>query len=257
MSNHFHIVLYAPGKPPSLEETARRYEDFYEGKRRLSANAPLCAEIAPRLNDISWFMRDLQQRFTVWFNRTRPIRRRGALWADRYKNVLLDQGMALWTALKYIELNPVRAGIVEDPADYRFSSWGMWQGSGKHPFAAAFERHAGRSLGERGRGWTLADLEAEFRGQLARTLCGEAGGSSEEIHDSYEAGKEKEAPMLRLNRRVRYFSDGLIIGSKAFVREVAAQHFPAEKAAKKRLGRGRIPDGGELFSFRRVQTAVG
>jgi hypothetical protein len=41
-------------------------------------------------------MKDFQQQYTNWFNRTRPRGRRGRLWADRFKSVILESGRAVW-----------------------------------------------------------------------------------------------------------------------------------------------------------------
>ena len=91
-------------------------------------------------------MRHLQHLYSAWYNRSRPIRRRGPLWAGRFKNTVLEDGAALWACWTYIERNPVRAGMVEDAADYRFCSYGRWRQSGRHPFAAALEAHLIPSL---------------------------------------------------------------------------------------------------------------
>ena len=101
MSNHFHLILYAPCDCPSPEETCRRYEAYYGGKRMLNPNTERCAQVAAKLRDVSEFMGDLQQHFTTWFNRTRPVRRRGALWGGRYKNTIpfcrrLDRRVRYW-----------------------------------------------------------------------------------------------------------------------------------------------------------------
>jgi hypothetical protein len=53
------------------------------------------------------FIRELQQPFTRWFNRTRPVRRHGSLWGGRFKNTILENGLAVWDCWKYIEMNPV------------------------------------------------------------------------------------------------------------------------------------------------------
>jgi putative transposase len=67
-------------------------------------------------------MKTLKQRFSVWYNRNH--RRYGTLWADRFKSVLVEgSGNPLQTMAAYIDLNPVRAGIVEDPKEYRFSGY--------------------------------------------------------------------------------------------------------------------------------------
>ena len=74
-----------------------------------------------RMWDLSQFMKTLKQRFTRWFNRTHG--RRGTLWEERFKSVLVEDGHAARTMAAYIDLNPVRAGIVEDPKDYRWCGY--------------------------------------------------------------------------------------------------------------------------------------
>lgn len=53
----------------------------------------------------------------------RKYERTGALWAGRYKSCLVDSDEYLLTCYRYIELNPVRAGLARDPADYPYSSY--------------------------------------------------------------------------------------------------------------------------------------
>jgi len=137
MSNHFHLLVHAPSEEPSAEVMCRRFATFHRNKRTLEPNSPSCRAWQARSRDISWFMRHLQHLFTAWYNRTRPVRRRGSLWADRFKNTLLESGAAVWSCWKYIENNPVRAGMVTSAADYRFCSHGVWHQTGRHPFAEA------------------------------------------------------------------------------------------------------------------------
>jgi REP element-mobilizing transposase RayT len=82
-----------------------------------------------RMYDLSEFMKSLLERFTKWFNRTHS--RTGTLWEDRFKSVIVESGVAARTMAAYIDLNPVRAGMVKDPADYRWSSYGEAVGGGK------------------------------------------------------------------------------------------------------------------------------
>jgi hypothetical protein len=79
-----------------------------------------------RFCDLSAFVKELKERFSRWFNKHHG--RRGTLWMDRFKSVLVEDGEALRTMALYIDLNPVRAGLVEDPKDYRWS--GSAAGSG-------------------------------------------------------------------------------------------------------------------------------
>lgn len=59
--------------------------------------------------------------------------RSGALFEGRFKATVIDSERYLFTCMAYIELNPVRAGMVVDPADYRWSSYGHNTGRGKDP----------------------------------------------------------------------------------------------------------------------------
>ena len=227
MSNHFHLLLYAPAKPPSPEETCRRYAEFHAGKRVLDPDSQLCALWSQRLRDVSWFMGHLERLFTVWFNRTRPVRRRGALWAGRFKNTVLEDGMAVWDCWKYIEMNPVRAGMVKDPADYRFCSFGVWVQSGKHPFHDTLEKRLFPVL----QGLLGVGSTAEVRRMLSQEF---ARHRAEE-----EEGMEEAGRLIRFStqahRRVRYWVDGLVIGSELFVREVMGRVRGSEYMQTRRL----------------------
>jgi len=76
--------------------------------------------------DLSEFMKTLKQRFSFWFNKSHE--RGGPLWNGRFKSVLVESPAcheqdfahnAITTMAAYIDLNPVRAGLVDDPKDYR------------------------------------------------------------------------------------------------------------------------------------------
>ena len=80
-----------------------------------------------RMWDVSGFMKLLKQRFTQWYNRRKG--RKGTLWEERFKSVLVEgAGEVLATMAAYIDLNPVRAGLVEDPKDYRWCGYGEAMG---------------------------------------------------------------------------------------------------------------------------------
>lgn len=65
-------------------------------------------------------MKSLGQRYVQYFNRT--YRRSGTLWEGRFRSCLLQDDAYLLACQRYIELNPVRASMVEHPADYPWSS---------------------------------------------------------------------------------------------------------------------------------------
>ena len=146
MSNHFHILLEVPPMPEGgisdaelLKRLAAVYnEAFVAGVAKELAEAraqgreawaaEIHARFTYRMHDLSEFMKTLLQRFTRWFNRTHE--RSGTLWEERYKSVIVESGIAARTMAAYIDLNPVRAGMVSDPAEYRWSSYGEAVGGG-------------------------------------------------------------------------------------------------------------------------------
>ena len=78
--------------------------------------------VTPRLPlAISEMMQGLGTRYARYINDRRE--RRGALWEGRHKACLVDTESYFLACHRYIELNPVRAGIVDDPARYRWSSF--------------------------------------------------------------------------------------------------------------------------------------
>lgn len=70
---------------------------------------------------VSRMMQRLGRRYVVYFNA--QYRRTGTLWEGRFKSSLIDSHRYLLTCYRYIELNPVRAAMAADPADYRWSSY--------------------------------------------------------------------------------------------------------------------------------------
>jgi len=74
-----------------------------------------------KLKAISLFMQSLGRRYVQYFNS--KYRRSGTLWEGRFKSCLVQQERYLLELYRYIELNPVRAAMVEDPAEYHWSSY--------------------------------------------------------------------------------------------------------------------------------------
>jgi len=66
-------------------------------------------------------MKALGQRYAQYVNRT--YQRSGTLWEGRFRSCLIHDETYLLACQRYIELNPVRAGMVSHPADYRWSSY--------------------------------------------------------------------------------------------------------------------------------------
>ena len=238
MSNHFHVLIRVPeAVGVSDGELLRRWAVLYpkptkyeaasfaDMQRTLLAGGGEAEAIRNRLQarmgDVSAFMKTLKQRFTIWFNQSHN--RYGPLWSDRFKSVLVEgQGNPLQTMAAYIDLNPVRAGLVKDPKDYRFCGYA--------------EAVAGRPEAREG----LRIVWAAYGDGSVRSL----GSDSAEVaalqaHRSYlfAKGAERASEMDRaamlevvevedgvlpkaaaMRCRVRYFTDGAILGSAEFVR---------------------------------------
>jgi putative transposase len=79
--------------------------------------------------DVSRIVISLGRRYVQYINKT--YRRTGTLWDSRYKSSLVQEDHYLLLCQRYIELNPVRADMLNDPAHYRWSSYranGLGQG---------------------------------------------------------------------------------------------------------------------------------
>jgi REP element-mobilizing transposase RayT len=229
MKNHFHIMVEVPGgREVSDAEIIRRYRKLYPTptpwqpmraevlERRLANGSAegekLRKELTRRMHDVSWMMKTLKHRFTFWFNRSRD--RFGTIWSERFKSVLVEgDRWALRTVAAYIDLNAVRAGLVEDPKDYRFCGYGEAMGGGR--------------LAREG----LQIVDPDLAG-YRQTLYGAGSGEKSETCsvDRQEAVRvlEEEKGKLPLSVvlrcRVRYFTDGMMIGSPEFVeRQVKAK----------------------------------
>ena len=78
--------------------------------------------VTPGASDsIPAMMQSLGRRYVRRINDA--YQRTGTLWEGRYKSCVVDSGRYLLTCYRYIELNPVRAGMVDAPGSYRWTSY--------------------------------------------------------------------------------------------------------------------------------------
>jgi hypothetical protein len=118
-------------------------------------------KLLARMFDVSVFMKSLKQPYTQWHNK--KANRRGPLSQDRFKSVLIENDeKVLLTMAAYIDLNPVRAGIVKDPKDYRWSGYGDAV-AGKRLRRAGLMRVVGETSRD-GRKWR--GVQAQYRRYL-------------------------------------------------------------------------------------------
>ena len=265
MANHIHVLVRVPAQVTATDaELVARALAFYGRKSLYGQTLRQALEqqgalpqdlregLVQRMGDVSVFMKELKQRFSKWFNRERS--RFGTLWAERFKSVLVeDQPGVVETVAAYVDLNPVRAGLVKDPKDYRWC--GYAEAVGGHPAAreglASFHRSAD---------W--AEVGREYR-QVLLVTSGTAGRSGKVVVDPEEirrelkrAGRLSVGQVLRL--RVRYFSDGVVLGTRNYVNEVFGEYRdrfgPRRKTGARRM-RG-LEALGELTTLRDLQVDV-
>ena len=198
------------------------------------------------------FMKELKQRFSKWFNKERN--RFGTLWAERFKSVLVeDQPGVVQAVAAYVDLNPVRAGLVKDPKDYRWCGYA-------EAVAGKAEARQGLASFHRSADWT--QVSREYREVLLVT-SGTAGRSGKVVLDPEEIRRElKRDGVLTLGQvlrlRVRYFSDGVVLGSRNYVNGIFAEfrdRFGPRRKSGARPMRG-LAGLGELTTMRDLQVDV-
>jgi putative transposase len=82
----------------------------------------------------SGLMKELAQRYSYYFNHKH--RRTGPLWEGRFRSCVIESSRYAVACYRYIELNPVRAGIVSHPAAYPWSSYAVSSGSRRDPMVS-------------------------------------------------------------------------------------------------------------------------
>lgn len=136
MSNHYHVVLYVDAKAAhswTQHEVIERWTKLFrapslvqrwQGGEALEAERQaaeaLIEEWRTRLRDISWFMRCLNEYLARLANA--EDRCSGRFWEGRFKSQALLDEAGLLTAMAYVDLNPIRAGIATVPAASEFTS---------------------------------------------------------------------------------------------------------------------------------------
>ncbi len=231
MSNHFHILVrVVTGRSAQLtnQELQERLQHFYTNPKDVLVLAELLAglrsedaqqqaatrkRLLARMDDLSAFMKLLKQRFSIWYNRSHA--RVGTHWCERYQSVLVqDTPHALRLVAAYIALNPVRAGLCQDPKDYRFSSYAEAL-AGNHKALGALcllmrENTTSRAL-------------AEFRNFIYAIGVMPKKDGSGACLDSSEARKVlrqggKLPAKVLFSSKVSFFTRGVVLGTREFLR---------------------------------------
>jgi REP-associated tyrosine transposase len=215
MGNHFHILVrMLPEHKFTDDEVMKRYVDFY-GDERIFAEG-LVPSLRGKLSSLSEFMREIKVGFARFYNRRHN--RRGYFWGDRFKSVIVENGETLINCLAYIDLNPLRAGLVERPEQYRWNSLGYHVATGnKDNFLSTdfgLKEFNVQSKKERIRRYRRYVYEA---GALDRPEKGNIQVIEDKVLVKERSRDFELSKSDRFHYRTRYFTDSGIIGSKAFV----------------------------------------
>ena len=278
MSDHFHLLIRVLPQNEHLsnDEVLQRVDVLTSaaitgGLARVELKELVAAKdiagmraylerLHDRLGDVSGFVRMLKQRFSRFYNI--QMGRGGTLWQERFNSVLVeDRGEALLTVAAYIDLNPVRAGLVKDPGAYQWCGYGEAK-AGRRQAKEGLRWVYEQAMGQPGVGAVEALQEYAALGFVASPkkskddAAGETKGlAHQEVLDAIQS-KERVDRGDYLRCRVRYFSDGLAVGSREFV-EAVFQHFRGH-FSKKRTSGARRMEGlkQELYSARDLKVKV-
>ncbi len=252
MSNHFHLLLkVSPGRELSDEEVLRRAKTYYDNIQGKQQVVPAyVVKYRERFSNLSEFVKEIKQRFSRYYNKKHS--RRGYFWGDRYKSVLIEEGEALLNCLAYIELNPVRAGIVKRPEEYRWCSLA---------YLVATGNRSGFICTDYG---LIINREPAFQEFIAllRAFIYEKGGmkidGEREIpHDILEQERKKgfrPSKKRLFLMKIRYFSDSGILGSRAYVR-AQYERFRRLFRSKEKVPK-RVPGIEGVYSLKRLTVNV-
>ncbi len=215
MGNHFHILVkMVPEYKFTNEDIKKRYATFYGDKRELyEGQIPSLRE---KLSNLSEFVREIKVGFTRYYNKRHN--RRGYFWGGRFKSVIVEKGETLINCLAYIDLNPIRAGLVERPEDYRWNSLGYHvQTDNKDGFLSTdfgLKEFNVKSEKERIRLYRKYVYET---GAIQRSDQQQSKIIDEKIVVKEQKKNFEISRKDRFVYRTRYFTDSGVIGTKEFV----------------------------------------
>ena len=259
MDNHFHILVKVPDQKKWLKRFETKVgEAKGAGEERLlkhlsavyskaflkqlrnelkslrergleEACEVLLQRFKDRFCDVSLFVKELKERFSRWFNKQQG--RRGTLWMDRFQSVLVEGEAALATMAAYLDLNPVRAGIVDDPMLYEFSGYGDAVGGSKRARRGLCKALNLPQDSWEGRGLARYRMFLYDEGVSVEASSKSLGkgrkkrrGFKLEARTKVVAQRGELSSAQKLRKRVASFSTGVAIGGEDFVRGVAGRY---------------------------------
>lgn len=242
MSNHYHQMVLVPGiielsNAELLDRLGAYYGSNSHHYRKFKAamdrgdKSPdlLRCKYMRHMGNLSEFKKRLKQGFSYWYNKRKN--RKGVLWMDRFGSTITeDTPDAAMTMSGYVDLNPVRAGLVDDPKEYPYCGYAA---------ALAGSQRCREGLKRLMKVECWDQAAARYRmfimGKGHRIVAGKRGRISRELllKTLDQQGQLSLQELLRL--KVRYFTEGLAFGSEAFV-ENLFQHYHSYFGERRKSG---------------------
>lgn len=245
MDNHFHILLkvswrsedekkaiseeeiwermghiYSEARMAKFRVTVERYTEQGRGIERVE----FFDGMRKRMYDLSMFVKDLKQKFTHWYNLENE--RKGTMWEERFKSVVISpRDRSLSAMAAYIDMNPVRAGIVDSPEAYTWSGYSA-AASGYEVARKGLAEVMVYSRSKSGGTPDWVKLDGMYREMMGVNIGGEAGNpENRERHRKTleEGGLLKLGELIQC--RVVSFTTGLVFGGREFVEQMAGELF--------------------------------
>jgi REP element-mobilizing transposase RayT len=250
MPDHLHLLVEVPERPADCDlpddaalialirstlgdKLANKLDDELTSLREEGNKTGLKKareEWFRRMWNLGFFMKVFKQRFAQWFNRQHE--RRGLLWNNRYDSMIVEgKREALHTVAAYIDLNPVRMDLCEDPKEYLWSGYGAAvagvEKAGDALVWLTSLAPGGGVLPKPKQTKTVKDAIKRWNGVLSGGLGPKRKFSREKTVEKLENGESLPRPEY-LRCRSRFMTEGEAIGSRKFVEKVfsnARDHF--------------------------------
>jgi len=269
MGNHFHILVKMfPEYKFTDEDIQKRYKAFYGDERTFTAG--WIPSLREKLSSLSEFVREIKVGFTRYYNNRHN--RRGYFWGDRFKSVIVEKEETLINCLAYIDLNPLRAGIVSRPEDYRWNSLGYHvQTNNRDNFLSTdfgLKEFNVKSEKERIRRYRRYVYESGALNLLEKGNTPEKYAPLSQVNSTGQAKvmgdrilekeRNREFELSRNDRfryRTRYFTDSGVIGTKEFVSKTYVRfkhHFNSKNEKKPKPVKGLSG----VYSLKRLSEVV-
>ncbi len=224
-------TLYSESYLANLKQQFQRAEKLDGAAKRQQAMQRILDPYEQNRGNLSEFMKEVKQRTSLYVNK--QLKRHGTLWDGRFKSPIVENtAEAILAVSTYIDLNSVRAGITDRPEQYRWSGYAaalagnpvakrglasiyaICQGKSKIPSWSSVRSEYRQYLFEKG---------LEVAADDGSGSNGRRGFSAAEVEQTIKVNGVMPLHEV-ICHRVRYFSDGVVIGSAGFVEQVFQTH---------------------------------